>query len=458
VRIGALLGSAAGFPLVTLLAVSGAATASGSATTAAAVAVGVSHTCALTSAGGVKCWGDNYNGELGDGTVTERHDPVDVSGLRSGVQAIATGDYFSCALTDPGGVKCWGHNDFGQLGDRTTRDRHTPVGVAGLSTGVAAIAAGSTHACALTSAGAVRCWGYNGFGALGNGTTTVSRSPAGVTGLASGVTAITTGLDYTCALTGVGGVKCWGDNGFGKLGDGTATNRYTPADVSGLSSGVMAVSASDALGHTCAVTSGGAVKCWGDNAFGELGDGSTNDHYTPVDVSGLASGTVSVSAGGFYTCAIVGLGRMTCWGDNSDGALGDGTRIDRFTPVDVSGLSDGVVSMAAGLSHTCAVTSAGVVRCWGDNAFGELGDGTTTDRLAPVTVGLQTRCVVPDVVGKLLAPATAAIRKAHCRTGAITRKLSSAKSVGRVLAQKPRAGARLVVGARVNLTVGRGPR
>lgn len=355
-RSGFLLGSAAGFVLAILLVVSGAATAAGSATTATAVAVGMSHTCALTSAGGVKCWGDNYNGELGDGTVTQRHDPVDVSGLRSGVQTIAAGDYFSCALTDAGGVKCWGYNGFGQLGDGSTRDRHTPVGVAGLSKGVAAIAAGSTHACALTNGGAVRCWGYNGSGGLGNGTATARRSPAGVTGLPSGVTAITAGLDYTCALTSAGEVKCWGDNGMGKLGDRTLADRYTPVDVFGLTGGVAAVTASDSIGHTCAITSGGGVECWGDNAFGELGDGTTND------------------------------------------------------------------------------------------------------RLASVTVGLQTRCVVPNVVGRLLASATTTIARAHCRTGAITRKLSSAKSVGRVLAQKPRAGARLGVGARVNLTVGRGPR
>jgi hypothetical protein len=182
VRLGVTLGSAAGLVLAVVPSASGTATATRATTTATAVAVGADHTCALTSVGGVKCWGDNYHGALGDGTATDRYAPVDVSGLRSGVQAIATGDYFSCALTDEGGVKCWGFNRFGQLGDGTTRDRHTPVAVAGLARGVAAVAAGSAHACALTSAGAVRCWGYNGLGALGDGTTISRRRPVDVTG------------------------------------------------------------------------------------------------------------------------------------------------------------------------------------------------------------------------------------------------------------------------------------
>jgi alpha-tubulin suppressor-like RCC1 family protein len=449
------VGFAAGLVLAVLLSASGAATSTSATTTATAVAVGADHTCALTSVGGVKCWGDNYHGGLGDGTATDRYTPVDVSGLRRGVQAIATGDYFSCALTEVGGVKCWGFNRFGQLGDGTTRDRHTPVAVSGLDSGVAAIAAGSAHACALTSAGAVRCWGYNGLGALGDGTTTSRRTPVDVTGLSSGVTGITAGLDYTCALTSPGGVECWGDNSFGKLGDGTTTDRYTPVDVVGLTSGAAAVSASDARGHTCALTTTGGVECWGNNTFGELGDGTAKSRYTPVGVPGLASGAVAVSAGGFYTCAVTSAEGVACWGDNSDGALGDGTTTDRSTSADVSRLT-GVAAVAAGLSHTCAVTSSGGVRCWGNNAFGELGDGTASDRLSPSKVGFDYRCVVPNVVGKVLATAATMIVKAHCRTGTITKKVSPMKQKGRVLGQKPLPGARLASGARVNLTVGRG--
>jgi alpha-tubulin suppressor-like RCC1 family protein len=371
------------------------------------------------------------------------------------VEAIAAGEYYTCALTTAGGVKCWGYNRHGQLGDGTTVDRHAPVDVSGLRSGVLAIAAGATHACAVTIAGTVKCWGDNLHGQLGDGTTAGHRAAVGVKGV-SDVSTITAGLDYTCAVTSLGAARFWGDKSFGKLGDGTTTDRDLPVGVSDLGSGVSGLSAADALGHTCALTSTGGVKCWGNNAFGELGNGTTTTRLTPIGVSGLTSGAVAVSAGGFYTCAITSAAGIACWGDNSDGALGDGTTTDHSTPADVSRLT-GVAAVAAGLSHTCAVTSSGGVKCWGNNAFGELGDGTTSDRLAPVNVGFDYRCIVPNVVGKLIATAATMIVKAHCRTGTITKKVSSMKQKGRVFGQKPRPGTRLAFGARVNLIVARGP-
>ena len=233
------------------------------------------------SGGGVKCWGYNGDGQLGNGTTTDSNVPVDVSGLASGVAAIAVGEYHTCALTSGGGVKCWGRNDHGQLGIGTTTNFRVPVDVSGLGSDVSAIAAGGGHTCALMSGGGVKCWGSNDLGEVSNGTTD-SNVPVDVSGLASGVSAIAAGYVRTCALTSGGGVKCWGDNSFGGLGNGTTTASNVPVDVSGLASGVTAISAGGE--HTCALTSGGAVKCWGSNYAGQLGNGTTTDSSVPVDV------------------------------------------------------------------------------------------------------------------------------------------------------------------------------
>ena len=344
-----------------------------------------SHACALTSSGGVKCWGRNYNGILGDGTNTDSSTPVDVIGLTSGVSAISAGGNNSCALTSGGGVKCWGWNDYGQIGNGTNNTySNTPVDVSGLFSGLSTISVGSQHACTLTNGGGVKCWGRNGEGQLGDGTTPYRNTPADVSGLTSGVSAIAAGGYQTCALAD-GGSKCWGSNGYGQLGDGTYTNRHTPVDVIGLTSGVSAIATG--LGHTCALTSGGGVKCWGLNAFGERGDGTNNTYSnTPVDVIGLTSGVSAISAGDNTTCALTFAGSVKCWGRNNLGQLGNGTTTDSNTPVDVSGLTSGVSAISAGGDHTCALTSGGGVKCWGNNLGGGLGDGTNTNRNTPVAV------------------------------------------------------------------------
>ncbi len=352
-----------------------------------AVAAGYYHTCALTTAGGVKCWGLNNWGQLGDGTFTQRLTPVDVAGLSSGVIAIAAGSSHTCALTSAGGIKCWGRNSYGQLGDGTTTARLTPVDVSGLTSNVAAIDAGWGHTCALTTAGGAKCWGANLDGQLGDGSNgwKPNPTPVDVVGLSSGVAAITTAGDHTCALTTTGGAKCWGNNREGQLGDGTSTMRLTPVDVVGLGSGVAAIDAGGS--HTCALTTIGGVKCWGGNYSGGIGDGTTADRLTPVDVIGMGNGILVIAAGlSGHTCAVAPAGGLKCWGSNEYGQLGDGTLPRRLTPVDVVGLTGGMAVIAAGDRHGCARTNVGAVRCWGANGSGQLGDGTRTTRPAPVSV------------------------------------------------------------------------
>jgi alpha-tubulin suppressor-like RCC1 family protein len=346
------------------------------------VAAGSGHTCALTSAGGVKCWGSNDFGQLGDGTWNPRRMPADVNGLSSGVSAIATGTNHTCALTSGGGVKCWGSNDDRQLGDGSTTARRIPVDVIGLTSGVSAIAAGGSHGCALTQEGGVKCWGGNIFGQLGNGHDLTTWTATDVVGLASGVSGLAAGGFHTCAQTTAGGVKCWGANFDGQVGDGTTTRRLTPVDVSGLTGGVTTVAAG--FYHTCALTTGGGAKCWGGNV-GTLGDGTTVSRLTPVDVTGLSSGVSAIVAGLDHTCALTG-GGIKCWGWNSNGEVGDGSTNPRLTPVAVSGLSNGMGAIAAGHMHACGVAAAGEVQCWGRNVDGQLGDNTTTVRFAPVEV------------------------------------------------------------------------
>jgi alpha-tubulin suppressor-like RCC1 family protein len=372
-------------------ALSGAGSPRGvAADTATAVSAGESHACAITVAGGLKCWGYNGYGQLGDGTTTDRNTPVDVVGLTSGVVAVSAGDDHTCAITSAGGLKCWGSNNFGQLGDGTTTDRNTPVDVAGLASGVVAVAAGGSvavggaHTCAITSAGGLKCWGYNGYGQLGDGTWTDRSTAVNVVGLTSGVVAVAAGGKHTCAITSTGRLKCWGYDGSGQLGDGGRTNLNTPANVVGLTSGVVAVTGGYA--YSCAVTGAGGLKCWGENGNGQLGDGTTTQRSTPVDVVGLTSGVVAVAAGNLHSCAITSAGSLKCWGTNYWGQVGDGTTTDRNAPVDVAGLPGDVIAVASGHDHTCAISDSAGVTCWGNGHTGQLGNGISDAKPIPARV------------------------------------------------------------------------
>ena len=298
------------------------------------VSLGDSHSCAVTSAGGVKCWGLNTSGQVGNsGAGSYPSTPVDVTGLTSGVSSVALGDTHSCVVTSGGGVKCWGSNSSGQLGDGTTTRQNTPVSVlasAGVElTGIVAVSAGSAHSCALTSTGGVKCWGGNTSGQLGNDSVTNSSTPVDVLTSSSpitplsGVTAISVGGSYSCALMSNGTVKCWGDAAYGQLGNGNTNNQKTPvsvlASVGVELSGVSAISTG--TWHACALMSDGTVKCWGDNDNYQLGNNSP-DSNIPVTVN--LSGVSGIAAGRYTSCALKS-GGVQCWGQGTYGELGNKT-------------------------------------------------------------------------------------------------------------------------------------
>jgi len=348
-----------------------------SATSNIASVVGAyNHTCALTNNGGVWCWGSNWVGELGDGTFIDSTTPVAVSGLESGVQAIAANGSHTCALTDSGGVMCWGGNWFGELGNGTQNHSSVPVPVTGLGSGVKAISVGDSHTCALTINGGVLCWGFNGRGQLGNGTTTDSLVPVPVSGLESGVVAISATDEYTCAVTTNGSVLCWGNY--------ILFSSLVPTPVSGVTQHITALATG--WDHNCGLTSNGNVVCWGGNWNGQLGNGTTEYSSTPVPVIGLGNEITAITAGSYHTCALNNSGDLFCWGYNGYGQLGNGTTTDGLIPVSPSGLSNGVKAVGTGQVHTCALAANGDIMCWGFNGDGQLGDGTKTNSSVPVLV------------------------------------------------------------------------
>ena len=396
------------------------------------VATGGSHSCAIVAGGRVKCWGANAYGQLGDGTTVSRTTPVGVVGLATPVAAIALGENHSCALSTTGGITCWGSNYQGQLGDGTTVNRSIPVAVAGLSSGVTAIATGRLHTCALSGYQRMLCWGNNSSGQLGDGTFTSRSSPGAVSGLQPDITLIAAGDANSAAVT-TGGVKYWGRDGVTwTQGEclppiptpyppptwgppppplppycpliGTPAFSKEPRDAPSIPGGVpaLSISAGAAANYTrqynlCAIAPGGRMLCWGGSANTQ---GAPAGTWMPADVT-------AVSMGGDHLCVLTSGGIAQCWGDNTLGQLGDGTYDERprSTPAPCVGLPPGLAEIAAGGAHTCALTATGEAMCWGANYAGQLGDGTKINRPIPVTAsGLSGAVANPTTVFEFYHP------------------------------------------------------
>jgi alpha-tubulin suppressor-like RCC1 family protein len=354
------------------------------------------HACALLTDGTMACWGSNASGQLGDGTTTDRAQPVVVPGLGK-VAAVATGLSHTCAMA-AGGVHCWGSNSQGQIGDGTS-DATTPVlqpTLVQIVIDPVAIDAGAQHTCIARLGGQVLCWGQNTSGQLGAGTMTSIPEPVPVIGLGNaGVVA--TGATFSCATTADGAVFCWGDDHYGQLGDGRAVARSQPAEIAGRLGGVAAGGA-----HTCAVSLGAtagadAFACWGSDQAGQLGPGHAIDTPLPIAVA-LPAGAgpvIAAATGDAHTCALASPdgapgGDIYCFGENSHGQLGDGTLISRAAPaaITLGPTAARATAISAGSAHTCAIDVTGQAWCWGRGGSGQLGDGATIDEPAPVPVAL----------------------------------------------------------------------
>lgn len=397
------------------------------------VSVSSHHACAVRVSGQISCWGSNYNGLLGNGNTSDdaSDTPTDVVGISDAVEMSAS-DQHSCALLRDGKVKCWGRNFEGQLGTGDTQPTRvavsplslplatsvtagggftcallvdqsvycwgssagnisvgnpasssTPQRVSSLSS-VRTIRASAVFACALLNSGAINCWGRNDYGQLGSSQLDASSLPLRVEGVAD-ATQIALGNYHACAVLVVGAIRCWG---AGALGNNAITRALSPRSVEGV---VGAVAISGGSRHSCALLTDRTVQCWGNNASGQLGDGKREFVSRASEVTGL-SDVFSISSGLSHSCAVVASGQVKCWGSNDNGQLGDGTMNGSLLPVTVVGIND-AQSVSAGSWHSCAVLAGGAMKCWGSNYAGSLGNGNGAPSLIPVTVRTLTNAV-----------------------------------------------------------------
>lgn len=381
------------------------------------ITVGEHHSCTLLATDKVACWGWNVYGQLGTGTSAGPEQcpypgntktpcsttPMPVTGIPNATKVAAGGGH-TCALLTSGEVDCWGENYGGQLGDGTSTGPEvclyeafgsksevpcstTPVTVSGLKNATS-LSAGGGDTCALLASGGIDCWGVNsvgqlGDGASGHGAVDATATPTPVSGITN-ATAVVVGNKDTCALLGGGTIDCWGANEDGQLGDGgTESESDVPVRVSGISNAISVAVSEESV---CALLASGSIDCWGADSYGDLGDGEsetgegggTRISRVPVSVRGITNAT-AISSNYASVCALLASGSIECWGLNNTGQLGNGTSgyaHDSTSPMPVSGIAD-ATQVAIGTGDACALLTTGGIDCWGSAGEGQLGDGAS---------------------------------------------------------------------------------
>ena len=362
------------------------------------------NTCAIRNDGDLYCWGRNGNGQLGIGSMGNSHwkdRPTKTNNLGSDAISVSLGEQHTCAVLDTGVLKCWGRNNHGQIGVGSGGDKDTPQTVnVGSGRTTTSVYLGYHHSCAILDDQSVKCWGRNQDGELGVGSTTSSfNTPQAINTLGTNRHAISLALGqgFTCALLDDGSIKCWGQDNFGQRGDGGGSGsdiRSPPSSAISLPAGRTATQISAGEFHVCALLDDASVVCWGKNSEGQLGDGTTTQRTAPVTTSSFGSGHSAsfISAGYDHTCALLTDGGVRCWGSNNNGQLGDGTSTDRTSPPssDINlGSGYTAIGVSAGGGHTCAMLNDGDMKCWGARGGGQLGDDSnfaSGDQLTPVFV------------------------------------------------------------------------
>jgi alpha-tubulin suppressor-like RCC1 family protein len=405
------------------------------------VTTGANHTCVLLNSKKVKCWGLANVGQLGYGNnnnIGDNELPSTVGLVNVGgdVTQVAAGNNHTCALLTDGNVRCWGQGFFGQLGYGSTSAVSIPANAGNVNVGgtVTQIATGGTHTCALLTTGNVRCWGSASSGQLGYGNTTAigdneTPSTAGDVNVGGTVTQITAGTNHTCALLNTGNVRCWGLASSGQLGYGNTTvigDTETPSSAGDINLGSTVTKIVAGGTHTCAIITGGNVKCWGAANNGQLGYGNTTaigDNETPSTIGNVNIGSTvtELTTGSLHTCVLLSTNGAKCWGSGLNGRLGYGNTSNigsANTPSAVGNISiSGIpIYISAGGSHTCIITgivSSYNIYCWGLATSGQLGLGNTNSigdnefpsNASRVRIAPNTEVLAPTVTLAGLTPA-----------------------------------------------------